>query len=1041
MSNIISSWVSRLRGRREGAEPTSLEAGLVQVSRETDGGLAVRSTLSGEPLFRVRASLASGLEEEPGPDGAHVVTIPLAPEAARKPWLRVQVRQAGSAPARGEARVVRSRVERRRDAQILEFRVDAGGHDVSYRFEGDPALESRDVASAQPLPSLFAEVPATSAMADFLHQVTHERRRVPQILASLARSASPATVARAEEIAATWPAVAPPDPAVAALGRICAGAGHRVNADALHAFCLLLELEHGGEARVSAGSAMAVADLFGIQLDEATWSQELGAFGAYAEARAAADEPATARLVAHLRDQRRSPLDILDDLGRDTGSRRVAAATRHLRPLLPGGRLRVNDEQQALLPLLQASGRPVHPETMLALCLFVDLETGDLPLDRAEALPAGAGAWDTSIYAMLVVAGAFGLKLEACTVEGDSAGDEAEVVGRLAARAEGGLLACFRRPGDSARFWEWLRDEDGFRRAESAGLDFSGLLVAHFPEGWGDAALRPLEPVLLHGHGEVLSREHLALRQIQAALRRLVHPVDRVSLSQEPELLEAACAWLLSGGAASTLDPLVHGETRRQLVQALRREGLDVRVDRRLAAAAASRPPALELLGLFLLQELCASPHLKLEGNYKHFDERALRGLLLERASHLLASEDSSLRTLAPRLLAAGDLAADRATRLGTEYPLGMARTDVDPAVQASAVEALTRLALAELVPLPRAVELVPARDDGAGLPSTPLSAADREATTHDLQNWLAQVSKADSVRPMGLPITDAAGALDPEKVQPLVEILGGLQQASRQDGTLGRPRWLALASLEDLAGCARAVVESWRLLARQEAKALADLDPQECSLEHRLLVEDQASRLLQRCGSLPSLGGSARPLALFRVAPGRPAGPWINYEKYRGVVVTEEAPLFTDLLERARRTDLRRVRVLRFPNFKPVQPEGTPERQTARIDTPVELREVDVLDPRHLEFVPMLRWIARNPAEVGLEAEPPGDLHASLALAEGRRPQPEAAPPAEAPVGEEPRSRDEEAFPKAASALARQFELDGAHERLLRLLHQTLGG
>lgn len=1025
VANLISSLLARLRGQRvepeaQAPEGASALAGL-RFERDGEGFLSILSPLLEPPLLRVRATLGGPLEEKASPSDPRAVEVTV-PLAGRGP-LRATVWPVEATPP---ATVVRSVSEKRREAWILHLRLDVG---MQFRFEAEASLEIRDVATATPLPSLFATVPPAPEMATFLRGLTQRRRPVPRILQSLSRNAlSPETARHADRVAAAWPAGATEThPVVQALCRLCERQGRHVNPASLEGFCLLVDLERGippgdgARPEITSLAAAAVASLLGVPLSQESWQSEMdGPLPDVAD-------PAVARIVAHLRDRRRTPLDILEDLGGDTGSRRVVSVVRTLRPLLPGGRVRVNDEQQALLPLLEASGRPVHPETMIALCLFVDIETGDLTEERAEALAESSEVWDTSMYAMVAVAGAFGLDLQAYAVEGDPGRDDLAALATLASRAEGGLLACFRRPGETARRWEWIRAEEDARRAQGYDLDFSGIVLARLPSA---EDLRPLEAEQLHGHGEVLSREHMAFRQIQAALRRLASAGrERVSLRQEPAVLEAACEWLR---LATLLDPVVHGDTRRNLVQALRRDpGLDVRAERRLVGASGT-PQARELLGLFLLQELCLSPRLKADG-FQQYDERALRALLLERTSALLGAEDPALRALAPRLLASADLAADRATRLGTEYPLGTARTDPSPAVATAAVEALIRLALSEVVPLPRAMELVPADPQAAGESS--LAPTEVESAWKELASWLARVGESDAVRPMGLPITDAAGALDAEKARPLAETMAAMQQASRRDGSWGQVRWLGLATVDDLAGAARALLESWRAVARPLGRSLAELDPQAQALEHRLIVEDHAARLLQRCGGLPYLGGPGRPVNVYRAAAGKPPGPWIHYEKYRGVFVTEEAPLFTELLERGRRVDLRRVRVLRFPAYKPATPDGSMDRQTARLDGPVDLREVEVLDPRRVEFLPLLKWFGWNRAELGLDAEPEEDVQAALALGEGRRPS--VVPPA-SPV-ERPAPPDEAALARAAASLARQFELEGGQERVLRLLRSSL--
>ncbi len=1094
MPGFISSWVSRLRGHRPDPGLQHDQAGLVRVVADADGLLGLGSTLREPPLFRVRATLAARLEEKAEEDGVVRVQVPLDSSA----FLRVRVQASGTetgpadepeadletgagtgkepetatgpatrpppTPAPGaeigpapqgaadEVFVVCSRLERRREARILEFCLEAGDRQVLYRFEVDPALEVLDVTPAQALPSLFPEIPPAAEMAEFLRRIADERRGAPQVLASLLRYTSTSTARRARALLESWPAPQAAQPLVGALERFCRSRGRRVNRDSLEAFCRLVELEREGHGEPEPGVALAVADILGLVLDEEAWTAEFAAFGSYAGACQVSAEPAVAALVARLRDPHRSPLDILEDLGRDAGSRRVSSAVRRLRVRLPGGLLQVNDEQLALLPLLQASGRPVHPGTVLALCLFVDLETGSLDVEALDAACAPDPALETSMYAMVAVAGAFGLRLEAFAMEGEPARPEDEMLGRLAGQAEGGLLVCFRRHAEAGRRWEWIRDREGLLRIEQQGLDFSGLLLGYLPGGWGDAPLLPVEPRRLRDRGEVLSRQQLAMRQIQAALRRLGGAgSDMVLMGREPQVLEAACEWLRSGGAAGLLDPLVGGETRRQMVQALHRGGLEVRADRGLVQAASAGGPVQELLALLLLQELSASPLLKLEGAFKDCDERALRSLLLERTSNLLTSEDPSIRALATRLLAARDLAADRASRLGSEYPLGMARADQDSAVEAAAVEALTRLALSEVTPLPAAVELVPCQ--GRVLPDG-LAEVEVQAALGQLGEWHSKVAREDPGRLATLPFRAAEGALDIGAARPLAQVLAAIHQACRQDGTLSAPRWLALVPRAELTAGARALLDSWRQLARQLGRSLVDLDPQECGLDHRLMVEDQASRLLQRWGGLPFLGGPGRALTLHRVAPGRLAGPWTTYEKYRGVVVTEEAPFFRALLEHFVRAAAPGVCVVRLTASRTPSGEGPSERQQARVDTVVEFREVEVLDPQVPEFCPLLRWLERMQVEPGLEVEDLQEFRGALALAAGNRPPAEKAEKAEkaTPVGdaenvevaspalEPPAARDPEALSRAAAALARQFELEGGQEHLLGLLRRFLG-
>lgn len=944
----FAAMVQRFRKPGPETAPEPDPPGLVVTSAE-GGLLEFRSDLCDVPLFSLR-----GVRKGPAREGA----IPLEAGEVRFTLERL------AGEASGPGRIARSRQK----GHALDFTVMAGQAEARLRFElpGSPS----QVASAEGWPSLFPDAPSVEDMSDFMQALTHQKRSVPAILRSLARtSAAPEAV---RGLADAWRDS--PDPVVDSLLRLFGRAGRRPNAESVHAFCLLIDLERGVSPKegVSPVAALAVADLFGLEVEPQAW--EVGDFAAV---RAEADAPATADVVARLRADRRSPVDILEDLARDSGSRRVGEMVQALRPLLPSGRLRVTDEQQALLPLLEASGCPVHPGTMVALCLFADIEAGHLTEESAVA-----EAVDTSMYAMIATAGAFGLGLEAFTL------DSPDALPDLAGQTPGGLLACFRRSDEPGHWWEWLRGESEARRSAGWGLQFTGVVLARVPDGDLRKRLRPVDSAMLRDAGEAFSREHMVLRQIAATLRRLrTGGGERLA----PGKVEEVAAWLASGRAAGPLDEVVHPETRRVLAPALKGRSL------RANLAAAMAP--VEVLAPYLLLAMCLSPAVEVDGTFKQFDERGLRRLVVERLTSLLASEDPGLRLLAPPLLATRELAPDRPARMLLEYPLSCAADDPDLGVAMAAREAQIRLGLMDALPLPAGVDFTAGEDSSVNV----------EPLLTELRDWLARVTQADALRPMGLPITDAAGELDPEKARPLAHLLGALRTAGREEGL----RCLALSSADELAGMARCLAETWRQLASTLGQDLHDLDPGQVGLEHRLMVEDHAPRLLQRHGGLPYLGGAGRELPVY----GFPGGLWVTYERYPGHAVTEECPFFTDLLESARRRDLAALRVLRVRNAPAL------ERPKVFWDRRVELRELEVLDVERAEFVPLLAWMERERRSLGLDKD---ELRAVLALADGRSPrtlEAEVRPSTQ----EASAAPDAAAFRAAAANMARHFGLESA--------------
>jgi len=106
---------------------------------------------------------------------------------------------------------------------------------------------------------------------------------------------------------------------------------------------------------------------------------------------------------------------------------------------------------------------------------------------------------------------------------------------------------------------------------------------------------------------------------------------------------------------------------------------------------------------------------------------------------------------------------------------MGIARADMDPAVETAAVEALTRLALGEVIPLPAALELVPYQ---GGAPARSLADGEIQAVLGELGGWLSKVSQEDAGRLPTLPIAAAGGSLDVDRARPLAQVLAGIHQA-----------------------------------------------------------------------------------------------------------------------------------------------------------------------------------------------------------------------------------------------------------------------
>ncbi len=322
-----------------------------------------------------------------------------------------------------------------------------------------PSVEPVVVAEVAPEPvlprepaPLFVDLPSVGEMAAFLRSLTRERRSIAGILGNLARGLSSS---RALE----WASTLPRDLAPVVVE------GVRVLPNTLSAFALLVDAELGNGPDMSPGAVATALEFFG-QLPP-SFDRGLVHEG----------------LVETLRGlrERRTALDILEDLGRDSGSERVQAWVQELRPLVVSGHFRVNDEQLALEKVLEGAGHPINHHTLMAVCLFIDLEVGNLKHDQLAELAAAADTIDSSMYAMVATAGAFGLSLAGYAVD-DMIDEPTAALTALTLASRGALLACFRKPGSSGRWWEPLATAEDCQEAARFGLEFTGLVLAHFDQ-------------------------------------------------------------------------------------------------------------------------------------------------------------------------------------------------------------------------------------------------------------------------------------------------------------------------------------------------------------------------------------------------------------------------------------------------------------------------------------------------------------------------------------------------------------------------------
>lgn len=826
-----------------------------------------------------------------------------------------------------------------------------GKNPAPVEEEAPPAPSAPAPPPEEP-PSTPDVLPVTE-MGELLRGLTQEKRTVHSVLLNLARSARPALAERLQSIT---PQELTLD--AASLGQARELADRlRFQTNTVAAFGLLAR----------AGRT----ELTDWQLEAEDLAQVEDAFGGPGQSE-------FAHQVSGLR-TRRTALDVLEDLARDSGNERVSVFARKLREVHPSGHFRVNDEQMALTGLLTDRGKPMNPHTMMALCLFVDTDAGLLGPHLLPDLVEHADTVDSSLYAMVASGQAFDLPLVALALDEALPGDSASFLAELTRAAGGSLAACYRRPGRSGRWWERLATPQDAARVEMEySLEFAGLVMLSPRNESGASVLQREGSTWSVGPGQGLPVERpevfpARLRELDSStlvrfdaseserfllrsrLLRSVHeatrPIQRVSLRANPELIGALLRFLRSDRGAALLDGLVHPGTLEGLLTVLEEDSsLDFQFYGPLAEALRTAE-RIDWLALPVVLRLCEDDTLKLRGTFKQYDGKRLGTLVRQRLSDQLFSEEPEVRLTAARLLATRDGAGEGQARMLAEDLLASVLEDPDSVLVSAATEGLVRLVVLEQ--LPGLVEV-----SASTLQATQHDSLDRELVARhlaDIRAWVADLASRDELEPLKLPFTDQDGQVIEAEALPLAEVLAAAQQATRADRAHLDHLYLVMEPESEVRELGLELVESFRKLARAEKKSLYELmkeGAERVLLYHNNWLEDSSKP--------PVLGGWRGTSTIYHQSPGQEVGVYIEPGK--------PSPLFLELVERHRRGVA--IRLLRLVEEGHKPPRGMDVIEYSyRTDRAFPPRHLHLLQVRSGRWVPLvLELYSFMPADLAQE-------------------------------------------------------------------------
>ena len=575
--------------------------------------------------------------------------------------------------------------------------------------------------------------------------------------------------------------------------------------------------------------------------------------------------------------------------------------------------------------------------------------------------------------------------------------EDAELVGRHQVVA----VYLDNRQNRHFRHFSRVESTQDLEPTPNSGLEWSHQIVC-FPDVSDlPGIMRELGQDALLGRTDTLSTDMRNLEWIHEALWQvLTRPVDYQSLLARPDLLERVRKTLWSSPArdilATLIDPRTHDDLNKNLRDTPR---FDFRLYRPLLEGGAGKEQ-LEFAGLRIMYEMCRSELVGSEGYFKHYDAARFRAVIHNRLMEMLESPDPSIRAMALRLLATAEEVPEASLRLVIDYELSRALADPEPAVGRAAAEGLLRLCLMDKVPLPEMVDLVQlaVNEVAESLEEEPLSeipGLDPEELRRvevEIRNWFKSLKSSDPKRALSFPLADSEGNLRDDRLNPLVEILAGLNSTCQQDGSFFKRRYFTIISSQELEKLRGAWLDSWKVMALSMGRRLSELvaveNPAEVFLDYQFFVEDHAAELKSELGASPYLTGPDQPRTVYHLPPGEPAGVFRRRCSSFVSEVLEESRLFLDLSELLATVEPQKIRILRLAKVGGMAMEEFESHLPVfSLTRPADLRTAEVLQLHRIRFGPLLHELAFSREQVGPEDQDLEDLQALMAVFQGRKP------------------------------------------------------
>ncbi|MGM9992813.1 MAG: hypothetical protein ACI376_08235 [Candidatus Bruticola sp.] len=255
--------------------------------------------------------------------------------------------------------------------------------------------------------------------------------------------------------------------------------GRSVGAPVMRAVCIIADIFLGSITTDSLRHCLAKQQI--VQISAAAVEAAVAFFNEIAPEDITDEKIRQACLFLNSTGKGRTFRSTICDIVEDGDRKTSVSALRKLLKVVPDNDEGLASRRCALCSLLEANGKKIAPDTISALCLFVDLEAHIIDEDLIEQFLPETYLSEHSLYATMAVGQVFGLNLTSFSLKGKTYDSILYDFNKLLSISKHGALALFIDSRQDAFKILYVKDSKELQDLCATDYTFTGIIIVDIP--------------------------------------------------------------------------------------------------------------------------------------------------------------------------------------------------------------------------------------------------------------------------------------------------------------------------------------------------------------------------------------------------------------------------------------------------------------------------------------------------------------------------------------------------------------------------------